>query len=89
MLTTPIIVDVKLVFNVLLVIIDFDDALDFEYTDQHVLKEPDLDLLLDNDEQLCRNPNLGFATKAKAYEVTGQEGSPGVTFSCSRECKRM
>jgi len=29
----------------------------------------------------CRNPNLGLATKAKAYKVAGQEGSSGVKES--------
>ncbi len=24
---------------------------------------------------MCRNPNLGLATKAKVYKVAGQEGS--------------
>jgi hypothetical protein len=28
----------------------------------------------------CRNPNLGLATKAKAYKGVGQEWSPRVTF---------
>ncbi len=30
------------------------------------------------EEALCRNPNLGLATKARGCKVTGQEGSPGV-----------
>jgi hypothetical protein len=46
-----IVVDIELVFNVLLVIIDLDDALDFEHTDQQVVKEPNLDLLLYDDER--------------------------------------
>jgi len=33
-LNALIIVDVELVFNVLLVVINVDDALDFEHTDQ-------------------------------------------------------
>jgi hypothetical protein len=33
-LNAPIIVDVELVFNVLLVVIDLDDAFDFEHTNQ-------------------------------------------------------
>ncbi len=33
MLNTPIIIDVKLVFDVLLIIINLNDALDFEHTD--------------------------------------------------------
>jgi hypothetical protein len=41
---------------------------------------------------LCRNPSLGFVTKAKACKVAGQEGSPGVT-SCApwsaKECEGM
>ncbi|CAK9858878.1 unnamed protein product [Sphagnum jensenii] len=48
----PIAINIELVFNVLLVVINLDDALDFEHTDQHVLEEPDLDLLLDDDERL-------------------------------------
>ncbi len=48
----PILVDVELVFNVLLVVINVDDALDFEHTDQQVLEEPDFDFLLDDVEQL-------------------------------------
>jgi hypothetical protein len=51
-LNAPITIDIKLVFNVLFVIIDFDDAFDFEHTNQQVLEEPDLDLLLDDDERL-------------------------------------
>jgi len=49
-LNAPITIDIKLVFNVLFVIIDFDDALDFEHTNQQVFEKPDLDLLLDDDE---------------------------------------
>jgi hypothetical protein len=45
-----IIVNIKLVFNVLFVVINLDDAFDLEHIDQHILEEPDLDLLLDNDE---------------------------------------
>ncbi len=40
----------------------------------------------------CRNPSLGLATKARAYEGTSQEGSPGVTFHApesARECEGM
>ncbi len=48
---TLIAIDIKLVSNVLFVIIDLDDALDFEHTDQQVFEEPDLDLLLDDDER--------------------------------------
>ncbi len=44
-------INVKFVFNVLLIVIDLDDALDFEHIDQQVLEEPDLDLLLNNDER--------------------------------------
>jgi hypothetical protein len=28
----------------------------------------------------CRNPSLGFVTKARVYKGAGQEGSLGVTF---------
>ncbi len=48
---TPIVVNVELVFNVLLIVIDLNDALDFEHTNQQVLEEPNLNILLDNDEQ--------------------------------------
>jgi len=44
-------VNVKLIFNVLLVVIDFNDALDFEHINQQVLEELDLDLLLNDDER--------------------------------------
>jgi len=32
-------------------------------------------------DDVCRNPNLELATKAKACKVAGQEGSPGVKES--------
>ncbi len=38
------------------------------------------------------NPNLGFATKARACKGVGQEGSPGVTSHAPRnvgECEGM
>jgi hypothetical protein len=50
-LNTPIAINIKLVFNVCFVVIDFDDAFNFEHTDQQVLEEFNLDLLLDDDEQ--------------------------------------
>jgi hypothetical protein len=50
-LNTLIAIDIELVSNVLFVVIDFDDALDFEHTNQQVLEEPNLDLLLDDDER--------------------------------------
>jgi hypothetical protein len=40
----------------------------------------------------CHNPNLGFATKARACKGAGQEGSPGVTshvFESAKECEGM
>jgi hypothetical protein len=46
---TPIAIDIELVSNVLFIVIDLDDALDFEHTNQQVCEEPDLDLLLDDD----------------------------------------
>jgi len=49
-LNAPITIDIKLVFNVLFIIIDLDDAFNFEHIDRQVLEEPDLDLLLDDDE---------------------------------------
>jgi hypothetical protein len=39
-----------------------------------------------------RNPNLGLATKAKAFKVGGQEGSPKVTshaLESAKECEGM
>jgi hypothetical protein len=36
---------------------------------------------------LCRNPNLGLATKTKACKVVGQEGSPGITSYDPRSAK--
>jgi len=50
-LNAPIAINIELVFNVLLVVINLDDALDFEHIDQQVLEELDLDLLLDDDER--------------------------------------
>jgi len=41
---------------------------------------------------ICRNPNLGFTTKAKACEGVGQEWSSGVTFQALRsvgQCEEM
>jgi hypothetical protein len=40
----------------------------------------------------CRNPSLGFTTKARACKGAGQEGSPGVTSHALRsvgECEGM
>ncbi len=37
-LNAPIVVNIELVFNVLFVVIDLDDALDFEHTNQQVLE---------------------------------------------------
>jgi len=51
-LNAPISINIKLVFNVLFVVIDLDDALDFEHIDQQVLEKPDIDLMLDDDERL-------------------------------------
>jgi hypothetical protein len=48
-LNTPIAVNIKLFLNVFFIVIDLNDALNFEHTDQHVLKEPNFDLQLDND----------------------------------------
>jgi len=50
-LNTPIAIDIKLVFNVFFIVINLNDALDFEHIDRQVLEELDLDLLLDDDEQ--------------------------------------
>ncbi len=41
---------------------------------------------------MCRNPNLGFATKARAYKVASQKGSLKVTFHIPRsvgKCEGM
>jgi hypothetical protein len=41
---------------------------------------------------LCRNPNLGLATKARGYKVAGQEKDPGITSHASenaKECEGM
>jgi hypothetical protein len=35
------------------------------------------------DDIICRNPNLGLMTKAKAYKGASQEGSSGVTSRAS------
>jgi len=38
---------------------------------------------------MCRNPSLGFATKARGYKVASQEGSPGVmphALGSARKC---
>ncbi len=40
----------------------------------------------------CRNPNLGIATKARAYKRARQEGDSGNTSSTprsARECERL
>ncbi len=50
-LNTPIAINIKLVFNVCFVVIDLDDAFNFEHTNQQVLEELNLDLLLDDDER--------------------------------------
>jgi hypothetical protein len=39
---------------------------------------------------LCRNPSLGLVTKARAYKVAGQEGSPRIMMHApenARECE--
>jgi hypothetical protein len=51
MFNTQIAINIKLVFNVCFVVIDFDDAFNFEHTDQQVLEELNLVLLLDDDER--------------------------------------
>jgi hypothetical protein len=40
----------------------------------------------------CRNPRLGFVTKARACKVVGQEGSPIITshvLESVRECEKL
>jgi hypothetical protein len=49
-LNAPFVINIQLVFNVLLFVINFNDALDFEHIDQEVLEEPNLDLLMDDEE---------------------------------------
>jgi hypothetical protein len=42
--------------------------------------------------EVCRNPSLGFATKARACKNVGQEGSLRVTFhvpKSAKECEGM
>jgi len=49
-------------------------------------------LLLEEEHVPCHNPSLRFATKARACECVGQEGSPGVTFHAPgspKECEGM
>jgi len=70
MLNALITIDVKLVFNVLLIVIDLDDALDFEHTDQQVLKKPYFDVLLDDDEQLVLQLDDGLVDLVdRRYDV--------------------
>ncbi len=41
---------------------------------------------------ICRNPSLGFMTKARACKNVGQEGSPGGTSYTPKsagECEKM
>jgi hypothetical protein len=41
---------------------------------------------------ICRNPSLGFATKARGCKVAGQEGSPRVMSHApgsARKCERI
>jgi hypothetical protein len=55
------------------------------YKSQNSFKAPNL-------KGLCRNPNLGLTTKARACKSAGQEGSPGVTFhvlASAKECEGM
>jgi hypothetical protein len=39
-----------------------------------------INVRLFNSDQICRNPSLGFMTKAGACKGVGQKGSPEVTF---------
>jgi hypothetical protein len=36
---------------------------------------------------ICRNPSLGLATKARACKSAGQKGSSGVTFHAPESAK--
>jgi hypothetical protein len=63
-LNTPIAINVKLVFNVCFVVIDLDDAFNFEHTDQQVLEELNFDLLLDDDERLVLQLDNNFVDLA-------------------------
>ncbi len=49
----------------------------------------DLYMLLAIDKSQCHNPNLGLATKAKGWKVTGQEGDLGVTSHAPRSAKSV
>jgi hypothetical protein len=43
-------------------------------------------------QKLCRNLNLGLATKARVYKVASQKGTLGVTFTrpgSAKECEGM
>jgi hypothetical protein len=48
--------------------------------------------LLNMSQPSCHNPDLGLTTKARAYKVSGQKGSLGVTLHAPgsvRKCERM
>jgi hypothetical protein len=38
---------------------------------------------------ICRNPSLGFATKAKGLQDCGSRGKPRSHTACSRECRKV
>ncbi len=40
------------------------------------------------DQEYCRNPSLGLATKARDYKVAGQKGSPRVTSHAPGRAKK-
>jgi hypothetical protein len=49
-------------------------------------------MLSDHDHERnnsCRNPNLGFATKARAYKACRPRMKLESHISCSQECKRV
>ncbi len=40
-------------------------------------------------QQMCRNPNLGLATKARGWKVVGQEEDPRVTSHAPMSAKSV
>jgi hypothetical protein len=49
MLNALIAINIKLVFNVFLIVINLNDALDVEHTNQYVFEKPDFDFLNDDE----------------------------------------
>ncbi|CAK9219766.1 unnamed protein product [Sphagnum troendelagicum] len=74
-LNTPVAMNIKLVFNVCFVVIDFDDAFNFEHTDQQVLEELNLDLLLDDDHRSILQLDNNFVDLAD-HQHNGERDCP-------------